>query len=351
MPALPELIRDPIFQLNVLLWLAQPLPSGDAITPLLHSRGFDVYALALRLSLPPDLLLVMRNGGFEVQVGVRPDVILAKESSGKFAITECKGSSFGSRSSTAHQARTLLALAGPRCHEVLGLQPQAVRESTLTYLLPSSQRPAMRATISELLAAFRMHGLAVGEALLLGLAIADEALGLEVDDAAAQFFELPPGTNEFLRLDPDTDPRPLYFVPFDPDTHQSEEEKTLGKRILFERMQSSIIAAVGRAVPPTVVPFKTSDLLNDATFGMYDLWENRDSAKYMRGLCRWFIDSLRKAVHAVEPEAISYERGEGWKLDLPDRGRHERVLNAMLRFSCETMELRQEPEPGLFDDL
>src|SRR6266581_3195760 len=131
MPALPELIRDPIFQLNVLLWLAQPLPSGDAITPLLHS------------------------GGFEVQVGVRPDVILAKESSGKFAITECKGSSFGSGSSTAHQARTLLALAGPRCHEVLGLQPQAVRESTLTYLLPSSQRPAMRATISELLAAFR----------------------------------------------------------------------------------------------------------------------------------------------------------------------------------------------------
>ena len=137
MPALPELIRDPIFQLNVLLWLAQPLPSGDAITPLLHSRGFDVYALALRLSLPPDLLLVMRNGGFEVQVGVRPDIILAKESSGKFAITECKGSSFGNRSSTAHQARTLLALAGPRCHEVLGLQPQAVRESTLTYLLPS----------------------------------------------------------------------------------------------------------------------------------------------------------------------------------------------------------------------
>ena len=51
MPALSELIRDPIFQLNVLLWLAQPLPSGYGITSLLHSRGFDVYAIALRLSL------------------------------------------------------------------------------------------------------------------------------------------------------------------------------------------------------------------------------------------------------------------------------------------------------------
>lgn len=350
MPALPELIRDPIFQLNVLLWLAQPLPSGYEITPLLHNRGFDVYALALRLSLPPDMLLVMRNVGFEVQAGVRPDIILAQESSGKFAITECKGNSFGSRPSTAHQARTLLALAGPRCHEVLGLQPQAVRQSILAYLLPSSQRPAMHATISELLAEFCTRGLAAGEVLLLGLTMANEDLGLEIDNVAAQFFELPPGTNTFLRLDPDTDPRPLYFVPFDPDTNQSEEERTLGKRILFERMQSSIIAAVGRAVPPTVVPFKTSDLLNDATFGMYDLWENRDSAKHMRGLCRWFIDGLRQAVHAVEPEAISYERGEGWKLNLPDMGQQERVLNAMLRFSCETMELRQEPEPDLFDD-
>ena len=36
---------------------------------------------------------------------------------------------------------------------------------------------------------------------------------------------------------------------------------------------------------------------------------------------------------------------------LPNIGRQERVLNAMLRFSCETMELRQEPEPDLFDDL
>lgn len=352
MPTLPELVKDPVFQLNVLLWLAQPLPQAyQELTPLLYGHGFDVYALAPLLTLPPDILLVMRDGGFAVQARTRPDVILAQESTGKFAIIECKGSSFGVDSSTAQQARALLALAGPRCHEVLGLQSQAVQQSVLSYLVPSPERSAMEATISALLDAFRAHGLAAGENLCLGLMITDEGLGLDIDDATAQFFGLVPGINTFLRLDADTDPRPLYFVPFDPDTNQSEEEKVFGRRVLFERMHSSIIAAVGRAGPPTIVTFKSIDLLNDATFGMYNLWENRDSARHMRRLCQWFMDSLRKAVHSHEPGAISYEGGEGWKLDLPDVSRQARVLETMLRFSCETMELGEEPEPGLFDDL
>jgi len=310
-----------------------------------------VYALAPLLTLPPDILLVMRDHEFAVQARTRPDVILAQELTGKFAITECKGGSFGVDSSTAQQARALLVLTGPRCHEVLGLQAQAVQQSVLSYLVPSPERPAMEATIASLLDAFQARGLGAGESLCLGLIITDEGLGLDVDDATAQFFGLSPGINTFLRLDADTDPRPLYFVPFDPDTDQSEEEKVFGRRVLFERMHSAIIAAIGRARPPTVVTFRSTDLLNDATFGMYDLWENRASARHMRRLCRWFMDSLSKAVHVHEPGAIAYEGGEGWKLDLPDTGWQGRILETMLRFSCETMELGEEPEPGLFDNL
>jgi hypothetical protein len=118
MPTLPELVKDPVFQLNVLLWLAQPLPQAyQEITPLFFNQGFDVYALAPLLTLPPDILLVMRDHEFAVQARTRPDVILAQELTGKFAITECKRGSFGVDSSTAQQARALLVLAGPRCHD------------------------------------------------------------------------------------------------------------------------------------------------------------------------------------------------------------------------------------------
>ena len=57
MPTLPELVKDPVFQLNVLLWLAQPLPQAyQEIIPLFYGHGFDVYALALgRLNRPNSL--------------------------------------------------------------------------------------------------------------------------------------------------------------------------------------------------------------------------------------------------------------------------------------------------------
>jgi hypothetical protein len=73
-----------------------------------------------------------------------------------------------------------------------------------------------------------------------------------------------PGTN-LSQLDVDTDPRPLYFVPFDPDTHQSEAEKVCGRRVLFERMHGAMIAAVGCARPPTVVTLKSTDLIDVLT--------------------------------------------------------------------------------------
>jgi len=53
-----ELIGDPLFQLNALLWLTQPLPHGDRITPLFYQHGFTVYAIAPLLPVPLDLRLV-----------------------------------------------------------------------------------------------------------------------------------------------------------------------------------------------------------------------------------------------------------------------------------------------------
>ena len=44
-PTKTEVISDPLFQLNVLLWLTQPLAEASAITPLLYQRGFSVYAI------------------------------------------------------------------------------------------------------------------------------------------------------------------------------------------------------------------------------------------------------------------------------------------------------------------
>ena len=51
-PTTTDLVSDPLFQLNVLLWLTQPLPQGSALVPLLYQQGFTVYAISPALALP-----------------------------------------------------------------------------------------------------------------------------------------------------------------------------------------------------------------------------------------------------------------------------------------------------------
>jgi hypothetical protein len=346
-----ELLKDPLFQLNVLLWLAQPLPGKGEITPLFYTKGFTVYAIAPLLAPAPDLRLVAREAGISMQDRVRPDVVLAHESDRKFAFTECKASSFGPTSSTAEQARSLLAVAGPRAAEVLGLASGQVAGSLLAFATPENNREPLTQTLASLCKELGENGLPTGRFSVLGLVLTDTDIGIVINDLGSTFFALPTGTNTFMKREPDTDPRPLYFIPYDPDVEQSEQEKLLCKRELFERMQSTIVAAIGRANPPTDLTLESQKILNDAMFGMYGHWENPESARHMRRLCREFLDALTQAVNAVALGTMVFQPRKGWKISLQNEEQHERVIDALTRFSCETLDLRIEPQPSFFDDL
>ena len=64
-------------------------------------------------------------------------------------------------------------------------------------------------------------------------------------------------------------------IPYDPDLNQSEDERVFCKRVLFERIHSGVLVAVGRSSPPVELLLKPNELLNDAMFGIYALWESR----------------------------------------------------------------------------
>lgn len=348
---LNELIKDPLFQLNALLWLAQPLPDENEISPLLYKQGFTVYAIAPLLGPPPDLRLVAQEARISMQERVRPDVVLTHEGDRKFAFTECKASSFGPTSSTAEQARSLLVVAGPRAAEVLGLSSGQVSASLLGIVMPENDREPLTRTLARLCEELGENGLPAGRFSILGLVLTDTDISIMINDLGSTFFALSSGANPFMKREPDTDPRPLYFIPYDPDVAQSEQERVFCKRVLFERMQSTIIAAVGRANPPTELSVESQKILNDAMFGMYGHWENRDSARHMRGLCRQFMNALTQAVNSVAPGTMAFLSGEGWKIRLQNEEQHKSMIDALTRFSCETLDLRTEPLPGLFDDV
>lgn len=346
-----ELLKDPLFQLNILLWLAQPLPSKMEVIPLFYTKGFTVYAIAPLIGPPPDVRLAAQQAGIGIQERLRPDVVLAHENDAKFAFAECKASSFGPTSSTAEQARSLLVVAGNRAAEVLGLAPSQVSTTILGYLIPENDRVPLTQTVANLFKELGQNGLPAGQFSVLGLMMTDTDISIVINDLGSAFFKLPSGSNHFMKREPDTDPRPLYFIPYDPDVVQSDQEKVYCRRILFERMHSTIVAAVGCANPPAELVLESQKILNDAMFGMYGHWQNRESARHMRGLCRQFMDALTQVVNSVASGTMVFQPGKGWKTNLHDQEHHEKVIDALTRFSCETLDLGIEPQPSLFDDL
>jgi len=349
MSTLGELVRDPVFQLNSVLWLVQPLPGGAGMTPVLREAGFEVHAVAPPLAPPPDVLLRLKDSGLAHQDRVLPDVVLRQARNRRFALIECKGRSFGRDSTNASQARTLIVIAGPRLHESLGLQPSDVAEGAAAFLVPEADASRMRATLAELRDELTQANLQCGGALAVGIDPQTDALILIADEPARRFFDLASGREPFMQVEPDTDPRPLYFVPYDPDCRQSDDERAFCKRVLFERLHATVLGAAGRAVPPATLTFQVESLLNEATLGMYDLWENPESNRHMRRLVRELMARIGKVTNTECPDSLQQVQGTGWELRLADDASQAKVLAVLARFSCETMDLRQDPEPGLFD--
>jgi hypothetical protein len=346
-----ELVADPVFQLNSLLWLTQPLPDAVGIHPVLREAGFEVDAIGPSVTLPPDILLLFKDSGLAHQDNIRPDMVLCRLQDGRYSVVECKGNSFGPESSTARQARTLLAAVGPRLDEALGLRSGTIRRSTAGYLVPSRAAADMGLTLQVLGNELDSKKLRAGASCVLALEAGDTALSLVADNAARDFFGLPVEKVEFLPVEEGTDPRPLYFIPYDPDCSQSEEERAFCKRVLFERIQASLLGAGGRALPPAELVFDAVGLLNDATLGMYDLWENKESAKHMRRLVRQLLAKLAEILRSEVGSVFRFIEDKGWTLQIPSENTKDAICNALSKFSCETMDLRQEPEPTLFDDL
>jgi len=241
-------------------------------------------------------------------------------------------------------------MAGLRAADVLGLDASQVKDSIVGYVVPEAQKPALEPTLTALTGELSGHGLPAGRATVLGLQAKAQELTVSFDAAGSAFFSLSAGNHPVMKLEPDTSPRPLYFIPYDPDLNPSDEERLFCKRVLFERIHSTILVAVGRASPPANLVLHPNDLLNDAMFGMFSLWQNRDSATHMRSLCRQLVRALANAVNGEIAETFSYDQQTGWKLTLPDADRHKRVIDAVSRFSCETMNLRAVPERELFDE-
>ncbi len=346
-----QLCKDPLFQLNLAIWLTQSQMEHSHIYPLFYTSGLSLYSIGPLLALPPDIILAVSDK-LNCKNGARPDLVLEANKKRRFCILECKASSFGPDSSTATQARTLLLMAGPILSEVLALPTGAKSEGILCYFTISNQIEMMKTTLESLEKEIaekvnsetRNYG-------CLGIRPSQSAILLEYSERIKNFLSLiKDAPVEILSLEEDTDPRPLYFIPYDPNIRQTKEEQELSRRILFERILSYIISKMGGATIPSSITFTTEELLNSATFGVYEVWEDNEAKKHIRRLVRDFLWNIQNSLDESLRQNINYEPQKGWTFNFKDRETYEGMLKQLIKFKPETSDLSKTIESDLFDE-
>jgi hypothetical protein len=87
----------------------------------------------------------------------------------------------------------------------------------------------------------------------------------------------------------DEDPRPLYFLPWDPGAHQSPEMEGFCKHLLFEQLRVLALAEVGNVEPPQRLELNMLDLLNKACHGLISKWRKRNDVQRVADATRQFF--------------------------------------------------------------
>lgn len=349
-----KLCKDPLFQINLSIWLAQPHPKSEkyplGIYPLFYNSGMTIYSIEPLLTLPPAVRLAISDN-INCQDSTRPDLVLRTQGKKEFCILECKISSFGPESSTARQAKTLLLIVGSIISDVLGVSGQI--EGMACYFLASSQIDQMKATLKTIAQEIREKtSIGIGVYDCFGIKPTQTDVLLEFSEEIKDCLAITESSPvKIIYLEKDTDPRPLYFIPYDPNIDQSKEEQELCRRILFERILGYVISKLGQANVPASVIFRTDELLNFATFGIYQIWENADSKKNLRKLVRQFIKYIHLSVDESLRAFINYEHGKGWIFNMNDEESHQNMLGQVCKFKPSVLNLSKPPEPDLFDHL
>lgn len=251
-----------------------PGPAGVNNNALLATRGYTIRSLEQRLPAP--LTERERIMAISEPTAVEPvaDIVLLNEARNRYVIVECKGSSFGINAAprNTRQARGFIAAGGDITRRGLGI---TTGSGEVCYVVPHPEQNAQSATLAECSAQLRNASIATCGTSAIGIELRNDGVWLVgSDDAGSDSVAaaLPPNEVLLPLTSPDDDPTPLYIVPWLPGSDGEELD------VLREKLRSAVFARLGQAEVGSMT-MEYDDLLADVSFGVYQVWENRQSLK------------------------------------------------------------------------
>jgi hypothetical protein len=276
------LLRDPGFQLNLLLWMTREQPANAyLVRPLFRELGFDLLYIENPFPLPEESARKAGSSGLDISVTPEPDVLLRRASDKKALYIEAKAAAFSATSSTAKQARGHLLAVGPAFAEVM----KPLRECLLCCVAPHTEASLMDECMRTLRNELESAGLAPGAHSVHGLRLDGSDVVYSWDPAFRAHSGISGDSAIVLReVTEETDPSPLFLVFCDQD-YPDPDRQDLCRRALQNQAYAVLLCELSLAPLDAVYSCTLDRLLLTTTDGVFE-YIGRDRQKRMRRLIR-----------------------------------------------------------------
>ena len=317
------LLRDPGFQLNLLLWMTREQPANAyLVRPLFQELGFDLVYIENPFPLPEETVRSVNTTGLDVSVTPEPDVLLRRDSDKKALYIEAKAGSFSIASSSARQARGHLLAAGPAFAEVM----KPLQQCLLCYVVPDTDRPHMDSCLTSLGNELRTSKLEPGPHSVHGLKMQDTDVVYAWDNPFnAHTGSVGNSTVILQNITDDTDPSPLFLVFCDQD-YPDPKRQDLNRQVFQNQVHAVLLCELNLTAPGSDYSSTLDDLLLKTTDGIFEFI----GGGRQRGMRRLIRENLFRRIltcwREKDPNLVRLEN-DTLKIQYRDHAQREAFLD------------------------
>lgn len=300
--------QTPLFQLNLMIWLAWPSAPRGILKPVFHEDGFVLSAIGPVFELPLDARARAGAGALPFKERTGPDLLLRQHPRHLLLPIECKLSSFGpsvphdSDKHQAHQATALLSFSGTFLADYFGLSTPEKWQACLLYTVSGGQEAAMLQTLQELRGQLQAVQIDPTSACALGIHIRDD--GVYLSPAASEnvpVAALQASTCngiQVMRLEGGEDPRFLYLIPWDPSIGPADDYE---RRVLEERVRSALTSVIGSRLDSPSFEVALDEIVCEAV-EVWEVWRDRQAKAGFRNAVRAYVKQVLAQLHRMQIE-------------------------------------------------
>lgn len=247
------LIRDPVFQLNLLVWMAKEQPAdGYRVRPLFFQHGFQLLSIEQPFPFPDATVRAIEIVELEISIRPEPELLLKRNSDQRALYFEAKANSFSPESSNSKQARGHLIACGPAFAEVL----HPLEKALLCYVLPADKISPMNVCLKVLRDELQAKTLQPGDFSTHGLAVNGNDLVYSWDESFKNFTDvLDHSVSVIHQVEENTDPSPLLLVYSDEDC-PDENRRSFYRQVLLQKLVATLVSDAN--LQPIEQPYTTT---------------------------------------------------------------------------------------------